>query len=315
MIVTLTPNPSVDRTLEVPVLERGAVVRASASRTHPGGKGVNVSRALAANGVSTRAVLPAGGREGDQLLDLLDGLGIEVVGVPIAGAVRANVTVAEADGTVTKLNAPGPHLSVDESSSLVKAIIAASADASWIAVCGSLPSGADPQFARVVVEALHEAGMRVAVDSSGPAFSAALEAGPELVKPNAEELAEAVGRRLRTVGHVVAAARELVDRGVGAALVTLGSAGAVLVTPTATHRAVAPAEVPRSTVGAGDATLAGFLACEAGSEEALRWGVAWGAAAVRLPGTQMPGPGDVRLDEVRLVDLDEGESLEGREGA
>src|SRR5919106_2628337 len=102
VIVTLTANPSVDRTLEIPALERGEVVRATAARVHPGGKGVNVARALVANGISARAVLPTGGREGDQLLDLLSSRGVAVVPVPIAGPIRENVTVVEPDGTVTK---------------------------------------------------------------------------------------------------------------------------------------------------------------------------------------------------------------------
>ena len=110
MFVTVTPNPSLDRTLEVESLDRGEVVRAAADRSDPGGKGVNVSRALVANGFASRAVLPLGGADGELLASLLAGLGIEVVPVPIADAIRSNVTVVEPDGTVTKLNAPGPRL-------------------------------------------------------------------------------------------------------------------------------------------------------------------------------------------------------------
>src|SRR5206468_6776483 len=82
VIVTVTANPSVDRTLEIPSLDRGEVIRATAAQVHPGGKGVNVARALVANGISARAVLPAGGREGEQLLDLLSSRDVEVVPVP-----------------------------------------------------------------------------------------------------------------------------------------------------------------------------------------------------------------------------------------
>ena len=141
MIVTLTANPSVDRTLEIPALERGEVVRATAARVHPGGKGVNVARALVANGLRARAVLPAGGREGDQLLDLLSGFGVEVVPVPIAEPVRENVTIVEPDGTVTKLNAPGPRLTSREVAALVEATIEASRGVEWVALCGALPPG------------------------------------------------------------------------------------------------------------------------------------------------------------------------------
>src|SRR6266516_6689872 len=132
VIVTVTANPSVDRTLEIPSLDRGEVIRATAAQVHPGGKGVNVARALVANGIPARAVLPAGGREGDQLLNLLAGLGVDVVAVRIAEPVRENVTVVEPDGTVTKLNAPGPRLTAGEVEALVAATVrAADGDAGW----------------------------------------------------------------------------------------------------------------------------------------------------------------------------------------
>ena len=107
MIVTLTPNPSVDRTIEIARLQRGEVHRATGGRLDPGGKGVNVSRALAANGHPTVAVLPSGGTEGSRLGGLLAPEGVAVLPVPIVGSVRSNVTVVEADGTTTKLNEIG----------------------------------------------------------------------------------------------------------------------------------------------------------------------------------------------------------------
>jgi 1-phosphofructokinase len=310
VIVTLTPNPSVDRTLEVPAFERGAVVRATSARAHPGGKGVNVARALVANGVPARAVLPSGGREGSALLALLADLDVEVVPVPIGGSVRENVTIVERDGTETKLNAPGPTLSADELAALVDATVAASRGADWVALCGSLPPGGDERLYPNLVAALHETGVRVAVDSSGWALAASLPAAPDLVKPNAEELGEAVGRPLLTIGDVVEAAHELVHRGARITLVTLGADGALLALDGDVFHAVAPRATTRSTVGAGDATLAGFLADGTVGPHALRRGVAWGTAAVKLPGTQMPGPRDVNLDQVRLIDPDTELSIE-----
>src|SRR4029450_3155925 len=146
MIVTLTPNPSVDRTIEVDALHRGAVLRARASRVDPGGKGVNVSRALAANGRKTRAVLPGGGWEGEQLAALLAPADVPVVVVPVSGSVRANVSVVEPDGTVTKLNEPGPQLTPEEVEAVTAATVAAAADAEWLACTGSLPPGAANGF-------------------------------------------------------------------------------------------------------------------------------------------------------------------------
>jgi 1-phosphofructokinase len=304
VIVTLTANPSLDRTLEIPALERGQVLRATAARVHPGGKGVNVARALVANGVPARAVLPTGGHEGDHLLDLLAGLGIEVVPIPIAEPVRENVTVVEPDGAVTKLNAPGPRLSWREAARLVEVTVQASVGADWVALCGALPPGApEDLYARLVTE-LRVAGVRVAVDTSGAELRRAIDARPDLIKPNARELAEAVDRPIETLRDVVEAGRRLLVRGVDHVVVSLGREGAVSVADGLALRAWTEAVPPRSTVGAGDATLAGFLATDGERGEALRAAVAWGASAVRLPGTEMPSSDDIDLERVMLEELD-----------
>jgi 1-phosphofructokinase len=302
MIVTLTPNPSVDRTIEVDALHRGAVLRARASRVDPGGKGVNVSRALAANGRKTRAVLPAGGWEGEQLAALLAPADVPVVVVAVTGSVRANVSVVEPDGTVTKLNEPGPRLSAAEIEAVTNAAVAAAADAEWLAVSGSLPPGAPVDFYAPLVERLRAAGTRVAVDSSGAPLLAALPARPDLVKPNREELAEATGRPVATLGDVVAAAEQLRAQGATAVLASLGADGAVLVEAAGATWGHAPVERPRSAVGAGDAMLAGFLAGGGGGPEALAEALAWGAAAASLPGSRMPTPADLDRAAVSLAD-------------
>jgi 1-phosphofructokinase len=302
MIVTLTPNPSVDRTIEVEVLHRGAVLRARSSRVDPGGKGVNVSRALAANGRKTRAVLPGGGWEGEQLAALLAPADVPVVVVPVAEPVRANVSVVEPDGTVTKLNELGPRLSPEEVEALTVATVGAAADAEWLACTGSLPPGAPIDFYASVVERLGAASVKVAVDSSGAPLVAALEAGPDLVKPNREELAEATGLPVATLGDVVTAAEQLRARGARTVLASLGADGAVLVEAGRATYGHARVERPRSAVGAGDAMLAGFLAGGGSGPEALTEALAWGAAAASLPGSRMPTPDDLDHAAVSLAD-------------
>jgi 1-phosphofructokinase len=305
MIVTLTPNPSLDRTVEVDELVRGAVLRVTAAHVEPAGKGVNVARALARSGHKVRAVLPAGGAEGVELAALLAGEGLDTTLVPVHGAVRTNVSVVEPDGTVTKLNEPGPELRAAELDALVTATAAAAGHADWVALSGSLPPGApDDFYARVVAQLRGSA--RVAVDSSGPALVAALAAGPALIKPNREELAEATGREIRTLRDAIGAAEELRRRGAGAVLVSLGPDGALLVDAGGAVHGEAAA-VRRSTVGAGDALLAGFLAGALNDPgtTALAEALAWGAAAVSLPGSRMPGPADLDRTAVRLhADLD-----------
>ena len=140
MIVTVTLNPSLDRTIELDHLAPGFVQRVTAARLDPGGKGVNVARALLANGVPTQAVVPVAGVEGDQLVGLLEREGVDVALVPVLGRTRSNITIAEADGTVTKLNEPGASLGVDDLEALAAKVRASAPPASWVVLCGSRPS-------------------------------------------------------------------------------------------------------------------------------------------------------------------------------
>ncbi|MCX5199031.1 1-phosphofructokinase [Streptomyces sp. NBC_00249] len=301
MILTVTPNPSLDRTYEVPSLDRGEVHRATADRVDPGGKGVNVSRAVAAAGVRTTAVLPLGGAPGALLAELLGAQGVDVTAVSIAGQTRTNISLAEPDGTLTKINAAGPELSPGEAALLLDTVRTCAGHPAWIACCGSLPPGLRPDWYAALVARAREAGARVAVDTSGPALLAALAARPDLVKPNASELAEAVGRPLATLGDAVKAAGELLGRGAGAVLASLGPQGQLLVTDGGTFHGTAQVTTVRSDVGAGDASLAGFLTAGGTGPAALAAALAHGAAAVQLPGSAVPTPADLRPGLVRVT--------------
>ncbi|AKG43406.1 1-phosphofructokinase [Streptomyces xiamenensis] len=301
MILTITPNPSLDRTYEIPALERGAVLRAGTDRVDPGGKGVNVSRAVAAAGVPTTAVLPLGGAEGALLADLLTGLGVDVIGVPVAGSTRVNVSIAEPDGTLTKLNAAGPRLTAAETETLLETARRHAGRARWTVCCGSLPGGVGSHWYADLVARTHRAGARIALDTSGPALLAALRERPDVIKPNAEELAEAVGRPLSTVGDAVKAAGELRAAGARAVLASLGATGQLLVDDSGTHFGSAHVTAVRSDVGAGDASLAGFLTAGGTGPAALAAALAHGAAAVQLPGSVMPTPDDLRPETVTVT--------------
>lgn len=300
MILTLTLNPSLDRAIEVEQLVRGAVIRAASARLDPGGKGVNVSRALLGSGIPSTAVVPCGGDEGEQLVRLLRAEGVDVRAVPIAGRTRSNVTVVEPDGTVTKINEPGAPLTPAELDVVAEVVLAAAGSADWVVICGSLPPGVPDGVYAGLCERFTAAGIRVAVDSSGPALVATVAAGPALIKPNREELAEAVGRPVASLRDAVDAAQELRGLGVETVLASLGADGAVLVDRGGMTVGQAPVSFPRSSVGAGDALLAGFLAAGGQGSTALTEALAWGAAAVGLPGSRMPTAGDIRRDTVRI---------------
>jgi 1-phosphofructokinase/6-phosphofructokinase 2 len=297
MIVTLTPNPSIDRAVFIDALHRGEVHRAGGGRIDPGGKGVNVSRALAAQSAPTTAVLPIGGPEGHLLEELLDAAGVERCSVPVAGTVRMNISVLEPDGTTTKLNEPGPELSPDEVDALLTATLDRVPGADWVVGCGSLPPGAPTDLYAALVTGVRERGGRVAVDSSGAPMSAAVAARPHLIKPNHEELAELVAHPLPTLADVRSAALDLVADGIEIVAVSLGGDGAILVTADELVHARATISAPLSTVGAGDCMLAGLLhGLSSGlpAADALATGVLWGAAAVTLPGSRVPSPEDLR---------------------
>jgi 1-phosphofructokinase len=301
MIVTLTVNPSLDRTVELAGrLERGEVQRAFAAHQEPGGKGINVTRALVASGLATVALFP--GADDDPMVTAMRASRLPFTHLPIAGAVRSNVTLTEPDGTTTKVNEPGPDLSPVELERLTELVVSTAEGASWLVISGSLPpSIAQDYYVHVVgaVVGRHgDAAPRIAVDGSGAPLRLLLESGQrvDLIKPNAEELAELTGLGSgdgfeADPVYAAEAALALLDRGVGAALVTLGGRGAALVTPDGTWFAEAPRIDARSTVGAGDSSLAGYLLADAAglpSADRLAQAVAHGAAAASLPGSTVP---------------------------
>jgi 1-phosphofructokinase family hexose kinase len=284
MIVTLTPNPSIDRTLSIPVLERGGLIRATAARAEAGGKGVNVSRVLAAQGYPSVAVVPLSAASGAVFVSLL-GRVPPVEPVSIAGDMRINISLVEADGTVTKVNEPGPVLDEYEVDALLERAIATGSRADWLVASGSLPPGVPADFYARVARSL-PSRVRVAVDADGDALRACLGQPLALIKPNHAELERLVGRALATLGEVIEAAGEVVAAGIGSVLVSLGPDGAVLVDASGATHAEARIDDLQNTVGAGDALLAGYLAA-GGRPSGLLAAVAWSIAACRSPGTQV----------------------------
>lgn len=292
-----------DRTVELPgELKRGAVIRAERAVQDPGGKGVNISRALKVSSFETLAVLP--GDNADPVLAALRENQVPFTNMPTGFPIRSNITVVEPDGTTTKINEPGDALINAAQQELTRLLIQETKDASWLVLAGSLPPGVPSDYYAVVGRAIREArgetAPLIAVDTSGAALRDALvgrDGMPNLIKPNSEELAELVGKidlaeQLEEDPELTArTAAELVERGIDIVLATLGGKGAVLVTKDgAWHAQHAPVKV-RSTVGAGDCSLAGFLiAHEQGKNlpDCLVQAVAHGSAAASLPGTQVP---------------------------
>lgn len=270
MIVTVTPNPALDITYEVPELRPGETHRVRAVHTRAGGKGVNVARVLAALGHDVLVMGLVGGPSGAAVRADLDAAGVPHELVPCAGETRRTVTVA-AGGRATLFSEPGPAVAPEEWAALEARI----PDADVLVVSGSLPPGVDDDAVARIAARLAARGVPVIVDTSGePLRRAAPHAWA--VKPNAAELAELTGS-----GDPVAGARAL---GARAAVVSLGPAGLVAVTGDGVHRVAPPEVVTGNPTGAGDAVVAA-LAANAGAPwpDLLRDAAALSAAAVLSP--------------------------------
>jgi 1-phosphofructokinase len=298
MILTLTPNPSVDRTVFLDTLTLGSVNRSTRSWNEPSGKGINVALALLSHGKTVRAVLPVGGSVGAQLRQMLSRAELDTARIPIAGEIRTNISLAQPDGTVTKINETGPRLDQTEVDALIDAVAQHLDGADWLVCGGSLPAGVPDDFYATLVELAHHKGVPVVVDSSGAPLAASLPARPDLIKPNVHELAEIVQAPLATLGDVIDAAQQIRRHGVGVVLASLGSDGALLIDDTGALYGQAPVDKVVSTVGAGDALLAGYLSA-AGSprHQSLASALQWGAAAVQHEGTLFT-PADAPVDVI-----------------
>ena len=313
MIVTLTANPSLDRAVTLSAsLRPGEVQSAASSREDAGGKGINVARVVTAADVPALAVLPLA--DDDPFGVVLGSTGLPTRAVPIVGHARANLTITDPAGVTTKLNLPGAELSTADARLLVEAVVDASASAGWLVLAGSLPPGVGDDFYVRVIRAVRDhwgdTAPKIAVDTSGDALrSAVFEGHPDLIKPNEDELAELTGDPLDIddlPAAVLAVAGSLVPERVGAALVTLGALGSVLVTPDGGFVAAAPRIRVQSTVGAGDSALAGYLLADlagATPPERLVHAIRYGSAAAAMPGTQAPRPADLFAGDLPVAAL------------
>jgi len=257
-VVTITLNPAIDRTLVIPEFEAGKVHRVESERRNAGGKGVNVAAALARAGHRV-AVTGFLGRENTAVFeDLFEAEGIHDRFLRIPGATRTGIKITDpVRQQTTDINFPGVVPSGDDLVALRDSVHTLSAD--WFVLAGSLPPGVDAAIYRDLTRTLKDRGALVAVDASNVPLRLAVEARPDLIKPNIHELEELVGHSVESPSEVAAAAADLVRQGIGCVVVSLGAQGACFTTSDGSILAVPPAVEIRTTVGAGDAMVAGIL--------------------------------------------------------
>ncbi|MDH4743571.1 1-phosphofructokinase family hexose kinase [Sphingomonas sp. CBMAI 2297] len=296
-IATLTLNPALDVTTCTEKVRPGHKLRCTAPRFDPGGGGINVARVVTHLGGQAMAVFPSGGPTGATIVSLLEEQRVPILPVPIAGTTRQSFTVDEGrPGDQYRFVLPGPELRADELAGLLDALFGV-AEADHVVVSGSLPPGCDPAILKRIAERCHGTGAKLVVDTSGPALAACEGAGAWLIKPSLREVADLLGREITGEADEMAAAHALHDRGFAELVViSLAERGALLVGKDEELRLPAIPVEAKGTVGAGDSMVAGItLASARGQaiEEALRYGIAAGAATLMTPATELARKEDV----------------------
>ncbi len=299
-LLTLTPNPALDLATTTERVAPTHKLRCGPVRRFAGGGGINVARVLHRLGADVQAWALAGGAAGAQVQQLLADEGVATALQPIAGDTRENFSVVETGtGEEFRFVLPGPTLQAAEWQACLAALTALQAPPRWLIASGSLPPGVPDDFYARLAQALTARGVRVVVDTSGPALAAALQAGVALVKPSLRELREVMQQPLAQAPDWCRAAQSLVNSGAaGIVALSVGEQGAVLATREGVWQAPA-LNVPATTgtTGAGDCFLSALVwALDRGDApaEALRWGVAAGAAALLHPGTMLAQADDVQ---------------------
>jgi 1-phosphofructokinase len=296
-ILTLTMNPALDLTVQLGPLHVGQVNRSDAMLSHAAGKGINVAQVLADLGheLTVAGFLGVDNQQPFESLFAKRGFIDEFVRVP--GETRSNIKLAESSGRITDLNGPGPEVSVQAQQALATRVeqIAAGFDA--VVVAGSLPRGVSAQWLKTLLLRLKAMGLKVALDTSGEALRVGLEASPWMIKPNTEELADALDAPIISIDAQAQAAAELRQRGIEHVVISQGSEGVHWFSADVALQALPPKVTVASTVGAGDSLLAGMvhgLLCGHKAEQTLRTATAIAAMAVTQIGFGINDPAQLK---------------------
>jgi 1-phosphofructokinase family hexose kinase len=289
LIITLTINPSVDRTVLVDRLvfeDRAYILSRSDSA---GGRGINASRVLHSFGAKTLAIVTSGGANGDKFTRLLAKCGFAVKVVPIQNEIRVNFTIVDRQGLAVKLNELGPPVSSDELARLEHVAERRLEPASWLMLCGSIPPSVPADFYTKLIRMARDRKVKTLLDTDGDALLHGVEAGPTVVTPNQPEAERLLNRALITRAHFIEAATRIKAMGAETVLLSLGSRGVVAVNENQLLEAIPPRVDAVSPIGAGDALAAAYVWAATKKKDfvdCVRWAVAAGTASAKLPGVQ-----------------------------
>lgn len=310
-VVTVTLNPAIDQTITLDRLRPGSVHRARSVRFDAGGKGVNVASCLADWGVPVVATGVLGQANDSLFKALFAAKNITDRFFRTSGDTRVNIKLVH-DADTTDINLPGLEITPDVLAELTTTLLGLVKKDSLVVLAGSLPAGIDTGLYRELTAALSGRGARVMLDTSGAPLKAALAQSvshlPYCVKPNRVELETWIGHALPDTASLVAAARALLARGIRLAVVSLGEAGALFVSDKGTLQVSLSAVACASTVGAGDAMVAGIVAAlrdNAALEGIARLATAFAVTKLGQSGPNLPSHGEIeaRAADVTIIPL------------
>lgn len=292
MIVTVTLNPAIDKTVEISALQRGGLNRIKRVEYDAGGKGINVSKTIRELGGSTVATGFLGGNNGRTIANVLKEKEIDCDFVWVDGETRTNTKVFEENGELTELNESGPVVSKEQVEELMKKLEGYAGERTLFVLSGSIPAGVEKTIYVDIIHLAHSKGSKVFLDANGELFRKALSAGPDIIKPNRVELEEYAGMDYRaSEEELFRIAKKFAGDGIGTIAVSMGQSGAMFVIGDTSVRCPALSVKAHSTVGAGDAMVAALAYAwdnQLPTEEMIRLGMAVSAGAVTTIGTKPP---------------------------
>lgn len=291
MIYTVTLNPALDKTVEIPSLTVDAVNRITSMRTDPGGKGINVSKVISKLGGKSIAAGILGGDTGRAILSALESMGLTTCFHFVEGETRTNMKIIDPEAhTNTDINEPGVTVSEEILGELLAELLGKVTEKDIVVISGSMPKGSPQDTYYTWTKAFREKGAKVILDADGELLKAGLKASPYLIKPNNHELSALTGKTLETPKELEETARSLMkEYGIEKTVVSMGGAGALYVTADETIYAEGLKVPVGSTVGAGDSVVAALAVAEESGmslEETVCLSTATGAANVMCSGTQ-----------------------------
>lgn len=292
MIVTVTMNPAIDKTVEIDKLLPGGLNRIKKAEYDAGGKGINVSKTIRELGGESIAIGFLGGSAGKTIESVLNEKKIKHDFIWVDGETRTNTKVFEENGAVTELNEPGPQISEGQIGQLIEKVSGYAGEETLFILSGSVPGGVDKQIYARLIRLMHEKGSEVLLDADGELFKNALSERPDIIKPNRTELAEFTGCDYRASREeLLKQAGSLKEKGIKTVAVSMGKDGAVFVRGEYEVSCPALNVKAHSTVGAGDAMVAALAYAwskKMEAEETVRLCMAASAGAVTTIGTKPP---------------------------